>query len=86
MLMFFSGLFKKFWPYIVAIGTAVATIIAVFLKGQSYGKNSERVKNQIDTIKQQEKANEVNKKMLNASSDRPASRDELRKRLLDNDF
>ena len=72
--------------FALAVGkwAAIALTITLFLlslrrSGESAGRLAERLENQ-------EKANEIQRKMLEAASRRPHDRDELAERLRDGEF
>ena len=70
----------------LAVGkwTAIALTISLFLL--SLRRSGERAGRLAERLENMEKANEIQRKMLEAASRRPRNRDELAERLRDGEF
>ena len=64
--------------------TAIALTITLFLL--SLRRSGERAGRLAERLENQEKANEIQRRMLEATSRRPRNRDELAERLRDGEF
>ena len=71
---------------ILAVGkwAAIALTISLFLL--SLRRSGERVGRLVERLENQEKANEIQRRMLEAAARRPRNRDELAQRLRDGEF
>ncbi len=71
---------------ILAVGkwAAIALTISLFLL--SLRRSGERVGRLAERLENQEKANEIQRRMLEAAARRPRNRDELAQRLRDGEF
>ena len=79
-----SALLASRWARRLAIGTALFGAVLLFLlnlrrAGETAGRHAER-------LNQMERQNEIQRRMLEAASTRPRSRDDLADRLRDGRF
>jgi hypothetical protein len=81
LITWFSGS-----PFALAVGkwAAIALTITLFLL--SLRRSGERAGRLAERLENQEKANEIQRRMLEAASRRPHDRDELTERLRDGEF
>ena len=79
-----SALLASRWARRLAIGIALISAVLLFLlnlrrAGEAAGRHAER-------LKQMERQNDIQRRMLDAASTRPRNRDELADRLRDGRF
>ena len=72
--------------FALAVGKWVAVIVAISLFLLSLRRSGERAGRLAERLENQEKANEIQRKMLEAAARRPRNRDELADRLRDGEF
>jgi len=72
--------------FALAVGKRVAIGFAVLLFLLSLRRSRERAGRLAEQLENMEKANEIQRKMLEAASRRPCNRDELSQRMRDGEF
>lgn len=72
--------------FALAVGKWAAIAIAISLFLLSLRRSGERAGRLAERLENREKANEIQRRMLEAAARRPRNRDELSQRLRDGDF
>lgn len=73
-------------PFALAVGKWTTIVLTISLFLLSLRRSGERAGRLAERLENQEKANEIQRKMLDATTRRPRNRDELAERLRDGEF